>query len=144
MELIDWPPGVCWLPLRISISAAPEPEPPGGGAPPGGGESHPRSVEDADTVRLGLVRDGVIPLERAFALLAENPARILGIPGGRLETGADADIALIEPDAPWIVDSRRMAAAAGNTPFDRQPVQGKVINLFKAGVPLLRPFPDGE
>ncbi len=93
---------------------------------------------------LGLVRDGVIPLERAFALLAENPARILGIPGGRLEVGADADIALIEPDAPWIVDSRRMAAAAGNTPFDRQPVQGKVINLFKAGLPLLRPFPDGE
>ena len=25
MELIDWPPGVCWVPLRISISAAPEP-----------------------------------------------------------------------------------------------------------------------
>ena len=93
---------------------------------------------------LGLVRDGVIPIERAFALLAENPARILGIPAGRLDVGADADIALIEPDAPWIVDSRRMAAAAGNTPFDRQPVQGKVINLFKAGVPLLKPFPDAE
>jgi dihydroorotase len=26
-----------------------------------------------------------------------------------------------------------MAASAGNTPFDRQPVQGRVIALFKGG-----------
>ena len=44
-----------------------------------------------------------------------------------------ADIAVIDPDRPWIVDSRKMAAAAGNTPFDRQPVQGRVVALFKGG-----------
>ena len=34
---------------------------------------------------------------------------------------------------PWVVDSSRMAASAGTTPFDRQPVQGRVVALFKGG-----------
>lgn len=82
---------------------------------------------------LTLVRDGVIDLGRAFALLAANPARLLGVAAGRLEPGAEADIAVIDPERPWIVDSSRMAASAGNTPFDGQPVQGRVSALFKGG-----------
>ncbi len=85
---------------------------------------------------LNLVRDGVIDLPRAFALLAANPARLLGIDAGVLATGMQADIALVEPERPWIVDSDRMAASAGNTPFDKQPVQGRVTALFKGGAPL--------
>lgn len=82
---------------------------------------------------LSLVRDGVIDMGRAFALLATRPAQLLGVDAGVLAIGAQADIAVIDPDRPWIVDSRKMAAAAGNTPFDRQPVQGRVIALFKGG-----------
>lgn len=86
---------------------------------------------------MNLVRDGVISLARAFELLAANPAKLLGVNAGRLEVGAEADIAVIAPDRPWIVDSGKMAALAGNTPFDRQPVQGRVAALFKGGVTLL-------
>jgi dihydroorotase len=82
---------------------------------------------------LNLVRDGVIDMSRALALLAANPARLLGVDAGVLEIGAQADIALIEPERPWIVDSDKMAASAGNTPFDKQPVQGRVTGLFKGG-----------
>jgi len=82
---------------------------------------------------LGLVRDGVIDLPRAFALLAANPARLLGVEAGKLEIGFEADIAIIAPDKPWIVDSDRMAASAGNTPFDKQGVEGRVTALFKGG-----------
>lgn len=83
---------------------------------------------------LGLVRDGVIDLARAFALLAGNPAALLGVEAGSLTVGAEADIALVDPERPWIVDSDKMAAQAGNTPFDKQPVQGRVTALFKGGV----------
>ena len=83
---------------------------------------------------LTLVRDGVIDLARAFALLADNPARLLGVEAGRLEAGLAADIAVIDAGRPWIVNSDKMAASAGNTPFDRQPVQGRVSALFKGGV----------
>lgn len=82
---------------------------------------------------LGLVRDGVIDMARAFALIASNPARLLGVNAGQLVVGAEADIALIDADRPWVVDSDKMAAAAGNTPFDKQGVQGRVTALFKGG-----------
>ena len=85
---------------------------------------------------LTLVRDGVIDLPRAFDLLATNPARLLGVDAGALRQGAEADIALIDPERPWVVDSREMAATAGNTPFDRQPTQGRVVALYKGGVAL--------
>jgi dihydroorotase len=83
---------------------------------------------------LTLVRDGEIPLERAFDLVARNPARLLGVQAGELREGAEADIALVDPEKPWIVDSDKMAASAGNTPFDKQPVQGRVTGLWKGGV----------
>ena len=82
---------------------------------------------------LGLVRDGVIDTARAFALLAGNPARLLGVAAGQLEIGHEADLAIIDPAKPWIVDSDRMAASAGNTPFDKQGVEGRVTALFKGG-----------
>ena len=85
---------------------------------------------------LTLVRDGVIPMERAFDLVARNPARLLGVDAGELRPGAEADVALVDPEKPWVVDSTRMAASAGNTPFDRQPVQGRVFALWKGGVPV--------
>ena len=85
---------------------------------------------------LTLVRDGLIDLPRAFDLLAGTPARLLGVQAGILREKYEADIALIDPERPWMIDSRKMAATAGNTPFDRQPVQGWVSALWKGGVAL--------
>lgn len=82
---------------------------------------------------LGLVRDGVIDTARAFTLLATNPASLLGVDAGVLALDAEADIAVIDPDKPWIVDSDKMAAAAGNTPFDKQGAQGRALILLKGG-----------
>ena len=80
---------------------------------------------------LSLVRDGVIDVTRMIELLAGTPARLLGVEAGRLEAGCEADIAVIDADRPWMVDSDKMAASAGNTPFDRQGVQGRCVALFK-------------
>lgn len=85
---------------------------------------------------LTLVRDDVIDLARAFDLLAANPARLLGVPAGRLEAGLEADVALIDPEKPWVVDRRKMEATADNTPFDGQPTQGRVNALYKGGVAI--------
>ena len=85
---------------------------------------------------LTLVRDGVIDLPRAFALLSANPARLLGVNAGELRVGCEADVAIIDIESPWVVDGSRMEASAGNTPFDRQPTQGRVSSLFKGGMPV--------
>jgi dihydroorotase len=85
---------------------------------------------------LGLVRDGHLTLSRLFALLAENPARILGLETGTLTAGAPADLILVDRDAPWKIDTARMTARAGNTPFDGMPVQGRVLSMIKGGQPI--------
>ena len=82
---------------------------------------------------LGLVRDEAITMERLFALLAANPAHVLGVTAGTLDVGAPADLLLLDPHAPWQIDGDRLHAKAGNTPFDGLPVQGKVLRLFKGG-----------
>ena len=88
---------------------------------------------------LGLVLDETIDLQRLFALLAANPARILGADAGTLRPGAPADLVLIDRDAPWQIDGDAFRARAGNTPFDGLPVQGKVLRLFKGGTALPLP-----
>lgn len=83
---------------------------------------------------LNLVRDGRIGITALMRLLSTNPAAILGVDAGRFAVGSPADVILIDPDAPWIVDRAKMAAAAGNTPFDKMPVQGRVRRVMKGGV----------
>ncbi len=85
---------------------------------------------------LGLVRDGLINLPRLLALLSTNPARLLGVPGGSLELGAEADLIIVDPDKPWRIDADALPGKAGNTPFDGLPVQGRVIHTIKGGVAL--------
>ncbi len=82
---------------------------------------------------LNLVREGHLGINALMRLLSANPARILGVDAGSFSPGSPADIILMDADAPWIVDSAKMAAAAGNTPFDKMPVQGRVRRVMKGG-----------
>lgn len=85
---------------------------------------------------LGLVRDEVLSIDRLFALLAANPAAVLGVEAGTLAVGMPADLVLFDAAAPWQIDGDRLLAKAGNTPFDGLPVQGRVRRLFKGGAAL--------
>ena len=82
---------------------------------------------------LTLVRDGTISIGRLFELLSANPAKILGVKAGLLQSGHEADFILIDEDSPWQVDTRKMAAVADNTPFGGLPVQGRVTAIYKGG-----------
>lgn len=82
---------------------------------------------------LGLVRDELVTMDRLFALLSYNPARILGVDAGTLAVGAPADLIVVDPHAPWLVRGDDFAGEAGNTPFDGLPVQGRVVHIMKGG-----------
>lgn len=84
---------------------------------------------------LGLGLD--LPIERLFAMLAVNPARVLGVDTGRLMPGQPADLMLLDPQATWQIRGEAMKARAGNTPFDGLPTQGKVLRLWKGGKEIL-------
>jgi dihydroorotase len=82
---------------------------------------------------LMLVRDGLLPMDRLFALLARNPAAILGLDVGTLQPGMPADLLLFDPHVPWRIDGEAFVASEGNTPFDGLPVEGRVRRLWKGG-----------
>ncbi len=82
---------------------------------------------------LGLVRDGLIDANRLHDMLSGAPSRLLGVDSGSLAENAPADLMVYQPDTPWIIDGPSLLASAGNTPFHRLPVQGRVTATIKGG-----------
>ncbi len=79
-----------------------------------------------------------LTLPDLFRAMALNPAKRLGLPGGRLTPGAPADLVLFDPDAPFILDRSTLRSKSRNTPFDGQRMQGKVLATYVAGQPVFR------
>ncbi|ART92990.1 dihydroorotase [Zymomonas mobilis] len=86
---------------------------------------------------LELVHQGVIDLSRLVELLSVNAAQLLGCEGGDLSVGDEADIVIFDIDREWQLDSAKMAAKAGNSPFDGRMMRGKVTHTIKGGKVLL-------
>ncbi len=73
-----------------------------------------------------LVKKGVVSLRRLVELMSENPARLLGIPGGSIEEGGPADIMIADPEEKWTVDPAKLHSRSKNTVFKGMTFQGKV------------------
>ena len=80
-----------------------------------------------------LVHRGVVSLPRLVQLLAVNPARILGVPGGSLAEGAPADITILAPDLPVTVSAAAMRSKSRNTPFVGWKLRGGVAATLVGG-----------
>ncbi len=76
---------------------------------------------------LRLVHTGDLALNKLIAALTVNPARILGREAGRLAVGAPADLVLIDPDLPYVLDKRRLKSRSKNSPFDEARLQGAAV-----------------
>jgi dihydroorotase len=82
---------------------------------------------------LQLYHNGAVPLRPLLAAMTCRPAGLLGLPGGRLEIGAPADLALVDLDTPWRVDAAALASKSKNSPFDETVLQGRAIKSFVQG-----------
>jgi dihydroorotase len=80
-----------------------------------------------------LVHDGVITLARLVELMSMNPAKILGVAGGSLASGAPADITILAPELAVTVSVARMRSKARNTPFDGWQLRGGVAATIVGG-----------
>ncbi len=76
---------------------------------------------------------GALTLPQLFRALSLNPARRLGLLGGRMTEGAAADLVLFDPDAPFVLDRFTLRSKSKNTPFDGARMQGRVLATFVAG-----------
>ncbi len=82
---------------------------------------------------LALVREGVLDLPTAIAKITSEPARILGLPVGRLEVGALADLAIVDPELKWTVDRMSLTSKSKNTPFESQTMTGRALLTLVEG-----------
>jgi dihydroorotase len=82
---------------------------------------------------LRLVHNGEIGLLPLLKAMTINPARLLGLPSGRLEKGAPADLILVDLGQPWVVDKVLLKARSKNSPFDESKMQGRVLTTMVAG-----------
>lgn len=73
-----------------------------------------------------LVRTGILTLPQIIEKMSVNPSKILNIPAGTLSIGANADIAIFNPDEKYIVDVNKLHGKSKNTPFKGMELQGKV------------------
>ena len=83
---------------------------------------------------LGRIRErsglDLLPLLR---LVTCTPARVMQLPGGRIEAGAPADLVLWNPVPLSRIDADRFYSKSRNTPFNGWEVQGQVHSTFVGG-----------
>ncbi len=85
-----------------------------------------------------LYHAGDMDLPTLWRALSLNPAKRLGLEGGRLAEGAPADLVLFDPDAPFVMDRFKLQSKSKNTPFDEQRMQGKVLATWVGGKEVFR------
>lgn len=90
-------------------------------------------IETMLSAALRMVHAGQTDLPTLLAALSTRPAALLGLSCGRLSVGAPADLILLDPDAPYVVDKRKLKSRAKNSPFDEARLDGLVRTTFVAG-----------
>ncbi|MGP8123941.1 MAG: dihydroorotase [Xanthobacteraceae bacterium] len=82
---------------------------------------------------LRLVHNGELRFTDLIRATSTRPAELLGLPGGTLRSGAPADLIVIDPDVPWVVDPLNLKSQCKNTPFDEARFSGRVIRTIVGG-----------
>ncbi|MFZ2398927.1 MAG: dihydroorotase [Smithella sp.] len=90
-------------------------------------------LETSLGLSLNLINIKILTWPELIARMSLNPARILNLPKGTLETGTDADITVIDPLLKWTVDVQAFRSRGKNSPFHGRQMQGKAILTIVGG-----------
>ncbi|MDE2487977.1 MAG: dihydroorotase [Alphaproteobacteria bacterium] len=77
--------------------------------------------------------EGRIPLIDLVRTVTSSPADLLGLASGRLAKGAPADLVLVNPNTPVVIDTDKLRSKSKNSPFDGRRLQGKVLMTLADG-----------
>ncbi|ABA05267.1 dihydroorotase [Nitrobacter winogradskyi Nb-255] len=90
-------------------------------------------LETMLTAALRLVHNAELDFKTLIRAMSTRPAELLGLPGGSLRPGAPADVIVIDPDVPWILDPADLKSQCKNTPFDESRFSGRVVRTIVGG-----------
>ena len=74
-----------------------------------------------------------LPLETLSDMMSTGPASIMGLNKGKIETGFDGDITLVDLAESYTVNPDDFAGKSHNTPYEGIMLHGKVKATVKAG-----------
>jgi dihydroorotase len=80
-----------------------------------------------------LIEPGHLSWPQMLAKMTVNPAKVLGIDRGTLQTGRPADVTVIDPKANWTIDKTVSKSKSRNTPFDGWKVTGRAVATIVGG-----------
>jgi dihydroorotase len=78
-------------------------------------------------------RERKLGLAATLARVTSEPARVLGVPAGRIAPGAPADLVLFDPEAPFRVAPQALKSQGKNSPFLGYELTGRVRATLVAG-----------
>ena len=81
-----------------------------------------------------LVKSGILGLSELMKLMSYNPAKTLNLEGGEIKEGGVADLAIVDLNAAYTIDSSEFLSKGKNTPFNGYEVYGKVCATIVDGV----------
>ena len=74
-----------------------------------------------------LYHEEKMTIDKIVELMSVNPAKLLGVSGGVIEVGEDADITVIDPDKEWIVRGEELYTKSLFTPYEGIKLKGKAV-----------------
>ncbi len=98
-------------------------------------------LETLLSAALRLHHNDDISLMMLLKAMTITPAKLLGLPSGRLAKGAPADLVLFDMGQPWVVDRDQLRARSKNSPFDESKMQGRILLTMVAGETVYQ-YPD--
>lgn len=93
-------------------------------------------IETLLPLSLALVSAGALSLERMVQCLTAGPAAILGLETGQLAVGKPADMIVLDSQTGWVIRSADFVTPSLSTPFEGQPVQGRVLASWVGGAQI--------
>ncbi len=95
-------------------------------------------VETLLPLSLKLYHDKLINIHDLLAKLTYQPAQIIGTDRGVIAKGKVADLALVDLNESWTIDSSKFYSKSKNSPFDGTKVKGRVKATIVNGVVVYR------
>jgi dihydroorotase len=82
---------------------------------------------------MSLVHGDKLSLGAAIRALTAGPASVLGVPCPVLREGEPADLVVVSPDQPWLIEPGAEHGKSRNTPFMGQTLRGRVDLTLASG-----------
>ncbi|NLI89494.1 MAG: dihydroorotase [Epulopiscium sp.] len=80
-----------------------------------------------------LVEAGILSPLELIEKMSANPAKLIGLDKGTIGEGKVADIAIINPNKEYLIDSNEFASKSKNTPFNGVKVKGQIDYTIVGG-----------